>query len=115
VFRPLRWIGSAREDFEAMPTAVQETLGLALMFARLGCKHAKAHALSGCGDAGILEVVEEHGGSAYWAVYSVRYVDTVYILHCSEQRVDGDQERLRRDLGEIRTRLKIVELFKRGG
>lgn len=115
MFRPLRWIGSAKRDFAAMPEAVQASLSLVLVAAQMGTKHAKARALGGCGDAGILEVIEEHCGNTYWAVYSVRYVDTVYVLHCQAHSSRHGGTAFVRDLREIKTGLKIVELFKRGG
>lgn len=52
----------------------------------------------------------EHHGFAYWLVYSVRYVDTVYVLHCCRQH-PGEYK----DLYAVKAALQAVELFKRGG
>lgn len=110
MFRRLQWMGSSESDFGAMPATARDCLRLALAFARLGAKHSMARALGGCGDAGILEVIAEHHGFAYWLVYSVRYVDTVYVLHCCRQH-----PREYKDLYAVRAALQEVELFRRGG
>lgn len=89
-----------------MPAEVQDGIDMALVFARMGFKSSHARPIGRCGEVGVLEVVEECCGGTYWAVYSVRYVDAVYVLHCCRQLPD---------ITVIKTRLKAVELFKRGG
>ena len=110
VFRRLQWMGSSETDFGAMPATARDRLRLALTYACRGLKHPAARALGGCGDAGILEVITERAGFAYWLVYSVRYVDTVYVLHCCRQH-PGEYK----DLHAVKAALQAVELFKRGG
>ncbi len=45
-------------------------MGFALWQAQLGRKHRDAKVLKGFGGAGVLEVVEDHDGSTYRAVYN---------------------------------------------
>jgi phage-related protein len=80
--KPLHWIGSAKKDLAAMPEAVQDFFGYALLLAQKGSKHNNAKPLTGFGGAGVLEVVDIHHGDAYRAVYTVRFAKAVYVLHC---------------------------------
>jgi phage-related protein len=69
----------------AMPEEVQDTFGYALHLAQGGQKHPDAKPLKGFGGAGVLEVVEDYQGDAYRAVYTVRYVQAVYVVHCFQK------------------------------
>ena len=84
--RFVRWIGSARKDMRALPAAVKRTLGYALFVAQCGGKHPDAKPLRGFGDAGVLEVVEDHEGDSYRAAYTVRFAEVVYVLHAFQKK-----------------------------
>lgn len=77
VTRPLLWVGSSKKDLAAMPDDVQDIFGYALHLAQLGYKHSQAKPLKGFRGAGVLEVVEDHHGDTYRAVYTVRYAKAV--------------------------------------
>lgn len=69
-----------------MPEEVQDAVGYALFFAQTGRKHDRAKALKGFGSAGVLEVIEDFLGSTYRAVYTVRFANAVYVLHCFQKK-----------------------------
>ena len=79
--KPLYWVGSTKRDLLAFPEAVKDDIGTALSIAQFGGKHPAAKPWKGAG-SGVLEVVEDHDGSTYRAVYTVRFRWAVYILHC---------------------------------
>ena len=81
VMKPVHWMGSSLKDIRAMPADVQDAFGHALYFAQIGHKHAGAKPLKGFRGAGVLEIVENHDGDTYRAVYTVRLVYAVYVLH----------------------------------
>ena len=56
-------------------------IGYALWFAQMGEKHPSAKPLRGFKGAGVLEVVEDHAGDTFRAVYTVRFARAVYVLH----------------------------------
>jgi phage-related protein/predicted XRE-type DNA-binding protein len=85
--KPLLWMGSSKRDLSAMPSDVQDIFGYALHLAQVGSKHNHAKAISGFGDAGILEVVDDYKGDTYRAVYTVRYAAAVYVLHCFQKKI----------------------------
>ncbi len=106
--KPLYWVGSARKDLGAMPEEVQDTFGYALHLAQCGEKHAQAKPLKGFGGAGVLEVVEDHQGDAYRAVYTVRYAAAVYVLHCFQKKSTHGISTPKPDLDLIEARLKAI-------
>src|ERR1700687_4228321 len=80
------WMGSSRKDLRACPEAVQDTIGYALYLAQMGGKHAQAKPMKGFTGAGVLEVVEDHDGETYRAVYTVRFKSAVYVLHVFQKK-----------------------------
>jgi phage-related protein len=78
--KPLKWVGPAKRDLDAMPDEVKDAFGHAIDLAQAGGRHPDAKPLSGFGSAGVLEVVEDARGDAYRAVYTVRFAGWVYAL-----------------------------------
>jgi phage-related protein len=94
--KPVYWVASARRDLKAMPTDVQDTFGFALHQAQAGRKHGQAKPLKGFGSAAVLEVVESSRDGTYRAVYTVKFVHAVYVLHCFQKsRQTASQRRSR--------------------
>jgi len=65
---------------------VQREIGFALRQAQDGGKHPDAKPLKGFGGASVLEIVEDHDGDTYRAVYTVRFADAVYVLHVFQKK-----------------------------
>ena len=66
--KPLKWIGSSKEDLIAFPDQVRKAMGYALHLAQINLKAPNAKPLRGFGGASILEVVADHDGGTYRAV-----------------------------------------------
>jgi len=112
--RPLFWVASVRKDLQAMPEEVQDAVGYALYFAQTGRKHDQAKALKGFRSAGVLEVIEDSFGSTYRAVYTVRFRNAVYVLHCFQKKSIHGIVTPKPDLEMIRERMKAAEAHARG-
>jgi phage-related protein len=84
--KPLEWIGSAKKDLMALPTDVRKFFGHALDFAQRGGQHDAAKTLKGFGGAGVIEVVENDVGGTYRAVYTVKFEEAVFVLHCFQKK-----------------------------
>lgn len=93
----------------AMPDDVQDTFGYALHLAQSGQKHPDAKLLKGFGGAGVLEVVEDHKGNAYRAVYTLRYDQAVYVVHCFQKKSTQGIATPKPDMELIGLRLKAIE------
>jgi phage-related protein len=107
--KPLIWIGSSKRDLMALPVLVRKFFGHALHFAQNGERHDAAKVLRGFGSAGVLEVVEDDAGATYRAVYSVRFREAVFVLHCFQKKSKSGIETPKNDMDMIRLRLKAAE------
>jgi phage-related protein len=112
--KPLFWIGSSRKDLLAMPKAVQREFGFALHLAQIGTRHPGAKILRGFGSAGVLEVVEDFATDTYRAVYTVRFADAVYVLHCFKKKSTKGIETPKPDMELIRKRLEDARRLAEG-
>lgn len=92
-----------------MPEDVQDTFGFALHLAQSGQKHPDAKPLKGFGGAGVLEVVEDFHGDTYRAVYTVRYAQAVYVVHCFQKKSTQGIATPKPDMDLIKSRLKAIE------
>ena len=93
-----------------MPDEVQDVFGYALHLAQMGQKHPDAKPLKGFGGAGVLEVVEDFQGDAYRAVYTGRYADAVYVVHCFQKKSTQGIATPKPDVELIKSRLKAIEV-----
>ena len=106
--KPLEWIGSSKKDLIALPEDVRRFFGHALHFAQNGEKHDAAKPLKGFGGAGVLEVVENDGGGTYRAVYTVRYEEVVFVLHCFQKKSKSGIAMPKEDRATVELRLKAA-------
>lgn len=104
--KPVVWLGDTLETLRSCPQDVQDEVGYALYLAQIGKKYFAAKPLKGLG-SGILEVIADHRGDTYRAVYTVRFAERVYVLHVFQKKskrgiatpqseIDLVQRRLRR-------------------
>jgi phage-related protein len=107
--KPLAWIGSSKKDLMALPLDVRKFFGHALDFAQRGDKHDAAKVLKGFGSAGVLELVESDQGGTYRAVYTVKFAEAVFVLHCFNKKSKRGIETPKEDMDIIRARLRIAE------
>ncbi|MGC1463503.1 MAG: type II toxin-antitoxin system RelE/ParE family toxin [Terracidiphilus sp.] len=97
----------------ALPISVRKFFGHALHFAQIGERHDAAKVLRGFGNAGVLEVVENDAGGTYRAVYTIRFQEAVFVLHCFQKKSKSGIETPKKDMEIIRLRLKAAEELAR--
>lgn len=107
--RSVVWVGSSRKDLGDFPDQVQDHIGYALYIAQRGGRHRDAKPLSGFGGAGVLEIVSDHRGDTFRAVYTLRYAGTLFVLHAFQKKSKTGIETPRRDTELIQQRLKEAE------
>lgn len=106
--KPVKWVGSSKRDLVSMPEDVKDVFGHAIDLAQAGGKHRDAKVLSGFGSAGVIEVVENHHGDTYRAVYTVKFAGWVYVLHCFQKKSKSGIATPQPDLDLIASRLKAA-------
>lgn len=86
--KPSRWVGSSQDDLKEFPKEVRKVMGTALYLALAGGKALDAKPLTGIvRGAGVLEIVEDHFGDTFRAVYTVKLAGAVYVLHASKHGI----------------------------
>ena len=108
--KPLVWIGSSKKDLMALPVPVRKFFGHALHFAQIGDTHDAAKPLKGFGGAGVLEILEDDADGTYRAVYTVRFEQAVFVLHCFQKKSKSGISTPKKDLDIIRLRLKSAQI-----
>ena len=106
--KPLEWVASAKADLNAFPPAARREAGFALFLAQTGERALKAKPLKGFGGAGVLEVVADHDGNAYRAVYTVKFANAVYVLHAFQKKSTKNIATRKSDVELIHQRLKTA-------
>ena len=81
----LYWEGSSKKDFKEFPVPVQKDMGVALFVVQLGRTPDSAKLWKGLGP-GVYELVEDHRGDTFRAVYTVRVGDAVHVLHAFQKK-----------------------------
>ena len=104
---PLYWVGSSKRNLLAFRESVKDSLGTALSVAQFGGKHPASKPWKGQGP-GVLEIVEDHDGDTYRAVYAVRFEGAVYVLHCFQKKSPSGIKTSKSDVELVSQRLKLA-------
>jgi phage-related protein len=107
--KDIEWVGRSREALREFPQDVRRTMGFALREAQRGDKNERAKPLKGFGGAGVLEIVDDFDSDTYRTMYTVRFVDTVYVLHAIQKKSTHGIETPQREMDTVRRNLVRVE------
>jgi phage-related protein len=104
--KPIRWLGDSLHRLRGFAEDVKDDVGAALMWAQMGDKHADAKPMRGFGGASVLEILENYDGDTYRAVYTVRFKERIYVLHCFQKKSRKRSETPKHDITLIKERLE---------
>ena|SRR2546422_11583088 len=105
--KPVVWLGDALRTLRTFPSGVQDEVGYALYLAQRGEKHVSARQLKGLGP-GVLEIVSDHRGDTFRAVYTVRLGERVFVLHAFQKKSKHGIATPQADIDLIERRLKLA-------
>ena len=105
--KPIWWAGRSKDAFEQFPHEVQEDMYFAFEEAQWGGKAPSAKPLKGFRGAGVLEIIGNHDGNAYRAIYTVKFKEAVCVLHAF-------QKKSKRGIQTPRREMRIIEANLRG-
>jgi phage-related protein len=106
--KELLWVAAAKRDLLAFPEPVKDKIGLALSVAQFGGKHPTAKPWKGEGP-GVFEIVDDHRGDTYRAIYVVRFAEAVYVLHAFQKKSPSGIKTTRTDVELVAQRLKWAQ------
>jgi len=105
--RPLIWEGSSKKDFKEFPREVQKDLGVALFVVQIGGTPPAAKPWKGLGP-GVFELIEDHRGDTYRAVYAIKVRDSIHVLHAFQKKSKSGIGTAQQDVKLIEKRFKLV-------
>ena len=79
--------------------------------AQAGDKHDAAKVLKGFGGTGVLEMVEDDASGTYRAVYTVKFAEAVFVLHCFQKKSKRGIATPKEDMDIVEARLKLAEAY----
>ncbi len=97
----------------AFPRQVRRDIGQALYTAQTGELDPAAKPLRGFGGASVIEIIADHAGNTWRAVYTVRYAEAIYVLHVFQKKSQRGITTPRKDIDLIHHRLMEAERFHR--
>lgn len=107
--KPLFWIGDSLDNIRDFPEPVKDQMGHGLHLAQINSKHPKAKPLKGFSGAGVLEIIDNHDGDTYRAVYTVKFSDTVYVLHTFQKKSTKGISTPKHHIDLIKQRFKLAQ------
>jgi phage-related protein len=111
--KPCRWVESSKKDISAMPDEVKLAFGAAIFLAQIGDEAPRVKALKGFGGRGVLDVIEDHDGDTFRAVYTVKFASAVYVLHAFQKKSKSGIATPKLEMDLIAARLKDAEALHR--
>ena len=88
-------------------------MGVAINDAQNGEEHPNAKALQGFGGRGVLEIVDDHDGDTYRAVYTVKFSGAIYVLHGFQKKSKRGGQTPKHQIDVVKLRLKAAEAHYR--
>lgn len=111
--KPLLWVTSSKRDLMDMPDDVIKDFGFGLYQAQIGKYPDIGKTLTGFGGASVIELIQDHKGDTFRAVYTVKFSDAIVVLHAFQKKSKRGIETPKQDKELIQLRLKLAqELYK---
>jgi len=111
---PIFWVVSSLDELGEFPLEVRDTVGFTLFQAQCGSRHPDTKILKGFGSVQVLEVVENHSGDTYRAVYTVKFAGIVYALHAFQKKSKSGVQTPKHEIDLIHARLAWAKAHYEG-
>jgi phage-related protein len=105
--KTLFWLGDSQRRVRDFPGDVRDEIGYALYKAECGEGHSSAHRMKGIN---AVEIVSDYDGDTFRGVYTTKFEDAVYVLHCFQKKSKKGAETPKPDLDLIKKRLQVAKL-----
>lgn len=111
--KPIVWMGSSQKDLREFPVESLREIGTALHWAETRRNHPAAKPMNGALRA-VTEIVSDHDGETYRALYTTRIGDEIYVLHAFRMKSTKGDAIPQHDLDLIEIRLKAARRLRGG-
>ncbi|AXS39104.1 type II toxin-antitoxin system RelE/ParE family toxin [Breoghania sp. L-A4] len=106
--KELRWVGSSYDDYMTFPQQVHDRVGYSLHRAQEGKVPRHSKKLKGA-QGGAIEIIANHDGDTFRAVYTVNFADVLYVLHAFKKKSRKGIATPKPDLDLITRRLRLAQ------
>lgn len=106
--KKLMWIASSKKDLLSLPREIQREIGYSLNLAQQGEKDPDSKPLKGFNGATVLEIVKNNQDGTYRAIYTVKFEDSVYVLHVFQKKSKTGIKTDKQDIELVKERLKTA-------
>lgn len=107
--KKLAWIGSSKKDLLSLPREVQREIGYSLNLVQQGDDDPDSKPLKGFNGASVLETVKNDKDGTYRAVYTVKFEESVYVLHVFQKKSKTGIKTDKQDIELVKQRLKVAQ------
>ena len=107
--KPLVWVASTKKELMALPVDIRSFFGHALDLAQRGDRHDSAKVLHGFGCAGVQENIYDGVGGTYRTVYTVKFEEAVFVLHCFQKKSKSGIATPKQEMDLVRARLQSAQ------
>ncbi|MFZ4083902.1 MAG: type II toxin-antitoxin system RelE/ParE family toxin [Pirellula sp.] len=107
--KSLVWVGQSKKDLLRFPDDVVDAIGFALGEVQNGRMPKSAKVLQGFGGASVMEIVADDSSGTFRAVYTVKFEDATYVLHCFQKKSTQGIKTSTQDMDLVRARLAWAE------
>lgn len=104
--RPTVYMGSSHKDLASLPKGVRDVFLQGLYVVSLGETPVDSKPLKGFGGRSVVELIEDHRGDTYRAVYTVKFKEAIYVLHVFKKKSTKGIATPKKDIDLIEKRLK---------
>jgi len=108
--KPVRFIGSAKDDLAAFPKVVRSRAGYELFMTQMGRDPDDWKPMADIGP-GACEIRVRDSTGAYRIIYVAKFKDAVYVLHAFQKKT---QKTARADLDLAKQRYRIARELAEG-
>ena len=108
--KPVRFVGSARDDLAAFPKTARTRAGHELFMIQVGRNPDDWKPMSSVGP-GACEIRVRDPNGAYRVIYVAKFTDAVYVLHAFQKKT---QKTARADLDLAMQRYRIAQELAEG-
>lgn len=102
-------MGSSLKETQSFPEPVRREIGHALYAAQQGETDPSAKPQKGFGGAAVMEIVARFDGNTWRAIYTVRFLDVVYVLHAFQKKSKSGIATPAAEIALIRQRLAAAQ------
>ncbi|MFN0192038.1 MAG: type II toxin-antitoxin system RelE/ParE family toxin [Aestuariivirga sp.] len=106
MLKPLKFVGSSKQNLSSFPDPVKQDVGHSLFIAQQGGRDRHIKTLSGFHGGGVVEIIEDHDGDTFRCVYTTKLADVVVVLHAFQKKSKRGISTPKHEMDLIQSRLR---------